>query len=72
MNDQDVTVKLSLMNNIIGYLGTRPYGEVFQIVQAIQEQSRLEPKTQAVSCFLYMFHRAARFHICFVYPNGIE
>ena len=38
MNDQDVTVKLSLMNNIIGYLGTRPYGEVFQIVQAIQEQ----------------------------------
>jgi hypothetical protein len=38
MNDQDVTVKLSLMHGILGYLGTRPYGEVFQIIQALQEQ----------------------------------
>ena len=45
MNDQDVTVKLSLMNNIIGYLGTRPYGELFQIVQAIQEQVAPQLKT---------------------------
>ena len=36
MNDQDVTVKLSLMQGILGYLGTRPYGEVFQIIQEQQ------------------------------------
>ena len=39
MNDQDITLKLSLINGILQYLGTRPYGEVFQIVQAIQEQA---------------------------------
>jgi hypothetical protein len=38
MNDQNITLKLSLINGILQYLGTRPYGEVFQIVQAIQEQ----------------------------------
>ena len=46
MNDQDVTVKLSLMNNIIGYLGTRPYGEVFQIISAIQEQAAPQVKEE--------------------------
>jgi len=37
--DQDITLKLSLINGILGYLGTRPYGEVFQIVQEIQAQA---------------------------------
>jgi hypothetical protein len=34
MNDE-VKISLQLVNGILGYLGTRPYGEVFQIVNAI-------------------------------------
>jgi len=34
MNDE-VKVSLPLINGILGYLGTRPYGEVFQLVNAI-------------------------------------
>lgn len=43
--DQDITLKLSLINGIIGYLGTRPYGEVFQIVQEIQAQALPQVQT---------------------------
>lgn len=44
MNDQDIVLKLSLINGVLQYLGTRPYGEVFQIVQAIQEQAAPQVK----------------------------
>jgi hypothetical protein len=37
MNDQTkITFPLNLVNGMLQYLGTRPYGEVFQLVQAIQ------------------------------------
>lgn len=39
MNETKIELTLGLVNGILGYLGTRPYGEVFQIVQAIQEQA---------------------------------
>lgn len=39
MNDTKIFLSLSLINGILGYLGTRPYGEVFQIVQEIQAQA---------------------------------
>ena len=39
MEDIKIQLNLSLINGILNYLGTRPYGEVFQIVQAIQEQA---------------------------------
>ena len=39
MNDQPINLNLSLVNGILQYLGTRPYGEVFQLVQAIQAQA---------------------------------
>lgn len=38
MNDQKVELSLNLVNGILGYLGTRPYQESFQLIQAIQEQ----------------------------------
>lgn len=38
MNDQKVEVSLSLVNGILQYLGSRPYQESFQLIQAIQEQ----------------------------------
>lgn len=39
MNEQNITLTLGLVNGVLNYLGTRPYGEVFQLVQAIQEQA---------------------------------
>jgi len=31
---------IDLINQVLGYLGTRPYQEVFQLVQAIQAAAR--------------------------------
>lgn len=39
MKDQDVTLKLSLINGLLNYLGTRPYAEVANVIQAIHEQA---------------------------------
>lgn len=36
--DQDVQMKLSLVQGLMNYLGTRPYSEVALVIQAIQEQ----------------------------------
>jgi hypothetical protein len=34
-------------NQLLGYLGTRPYQEVFQLIQAIQEAAKPpEPKAE--------------------------
>jgi hypothetical protein len=33
---KDMTISIELANAILGYIGTRPYGEVFQLIQAIQ------------------------------------
>lgn len=38
MKDQKVTLPLGLVNAVLQYLGTRPYQEVFPLVQEIQAQ----------------------------------
>jgi hypothetical protein len=45
MNEQ-ITLSTPLVNGILQYLGTRPYGEVFQLIQAIQEQAAPQVKPQ--------------------------
>ena len=42
------TLKISeqLLNAIIGYLGTRPYQEVFQLVDALQNEAKNQPKAE--------------------------
>ena len=47
MEDIKIQLNLSLINGILGYLGSRPYGEVFQLVQAIQEQAGPQVPVQA-------------------------
>jgi len=37
MNEQTITLPLNLVNGVLQYLGTRPYGEVYQLVQALQQ-----------------------------------
>jgi hypothetical protein len=44
MNDQTITLTVPLLNGVMQYLGTRPYSEVFQLVQAIQEQAAPQVK----------------------------
>jgi hypothetical protein len=35
-----------LLNALIGYLGTRPYQEVFQLVDAMQAEAKNQPKVE--------------------------
>lgn len=44
MNDK-VEISTQLLNVIVGYLGTRPYQEVFQMIQAIQNEAAKKPET---------------------------
>jgi hypothetical protein len=39
MNDK-IAISTSLLNAILGYLGARPYQEVFQLVEAIQKEAK--------------------------------
>ena len=47
MNDK-IAISTNLLNAILGYLGARPYQEVFQLVEAIQKEAKeaIEPKAE--------------------------
>ncbi len=33
-------IDIEVINQVLGYLGTRPYQEVYQLIQAIQEAAK--------------------------------
>ena len=37
---EKMTLSTQLVNGILGYLGTRPYQEVFQMIEALQNEAR--------------------------------
>jgi len=39
MNEK-ISIDVSVLNAVLGYLGSRPYQEVFQLVSAIQEAAK--------------------------------
>jgi hypothetical protein len=39
MNDQKIELTLPLLNAVLQFLGTKPYQETFQLIQAVQEQA---------------------------------
>jgi hypothetical protein len=41
-----IVVSEDLVNKVLGYLGTKPYQEVYQLIQEIQKQAK--PLKQAV------------------------
>jgi hypothetical protein len=45
---KEITISVELANAILGYLGSRPYGEVFQIVEAIQQAAKPKEETEQV------------------------
>lgn len=54
MDEKNFSMPLSLINGILQYLGTKPYAEVYQLVQSmqavvapqLQEQKPQEPKPE--------------------------
>jgi hypothetical protein len=45
---ESLQISTQLLNQIIGYLGTRPYQEVHQLVQALQQEAASQlPAPQA-------------------------
>jgi hypothetical protein len=45
---KEITISVELANAILGYLGSRPYGEVFQMVQAIQQAATPKEEPEQV------------------------
>jgi hypothetical protein len=37
---EKITLSTNLVNAILQYLGTRPYTEVFQVIEAIQKEAK--------------------------------
>jgi len=37
-----LTLPIELVNQIVGYLGTRPYQEVYQMIQAVQNAAKVK------------------------------
>ena len=40
---EKLQISAQLLNSLIGYLGTRPYQEVFQLVEALQAEAKNQP-----------------------------
>lgn len=46
---EKLTLSTQLVNQLLGYLGSRPYQEVFQLVEALQKEAQAsvaEQKTE--------------------------
>lgn len=42
MDEKKIELTVGLVNSILQYLGTRPYQDVFMLIQAIQEQAKTQ------------------------------
>jgi len=45
MNEK-LTLSTQLVNQILGYLGSRPYQETFQIIEALQKEAQASMNAQ--------------------------
>jgi hypothetical protein len=43
---EKLQISAQLLNSLIGYLGTRPYQEVFQLVEAMQKEAKEQTPQQ--------------------------
>jgi hypothetical protein len=42
---ENITLSTQLVNAVMGYLGTRPYQEVFQLIGALQDEAKKHLQT---------------------------
>jgi len=42
---EKITLSTPLVNNIMAYLGTRPFQEVFQLIDAVQKEAQQQEPT---------------------------
>lgn len=47
MSEQKIELSLALVNHVLEYLASRPYGEVFQLIKAIQGQAAAQVEVSA-------------------------
>jgi hypothetical protein len=40
---EKLQISAQLLNQIMGFLGTRPYQEVYQLIEAIQNEAKNQP-----------------------------
>jgi hypothetical protein len=43
---EKITLSTALLNQIMGYLGTRPFQEVFQLITAVQEEAKAQASVE--------------------------
>jgi hypothetical protein len=41
---EKLTLSVNLINAVLSYLGTKPYQEVFQLVEAMQKEAKEQPE----------------------------
>ena len=46
---EKITLSTTLVNNIMAYLGTRPFQEVFQLIQEVQKEAQAQQPTPPTS-----------------------
>lgn len=44
-----IQISTALLNQIMGYLGTRPYQEVFQLIEAVQSEAKNQPTVEPLN-----------------------
>ena len=44
---EKLQISTQLLIQIMGYLGTRPYQEVFQLIEAIQKEAKEQPTPES-------------------------
>ena len=43
---EKLQISTQVLNSIMAYLGTRPYQEVFQLIEAIQTEAKNQPSVE--------------------------
>jgi hypothetical protein len=45
---EKITLSTALVNQIMGYLGTRPFQEVFQLITAVQDEAKAQAEVETI------------------------
>ena len=43
---EKITLSVNLVNAVLQYLGTQPYQNVYQLIEALQKEAKKQPKEE--------------------------